>query len=75
MSYVINREHPLIKEALQTDDADTSSLHRLLRLIEEYIPIQQIWVDVAEGDETQSQPFESAAAGSKAPTVASAPSP
>lgn len=61
VSYVINREHPLIKEALQADAVDTSTLHRLLRLIEEYIPIPQIWVDAAEGDETQGQPFESAA--------------
>jgi len=60
VSYVINREHPLIKEALQADVGDNSTLHRLLRLIEEYVPIQQIWVDAAEGDETQSQPFESA---------------
>jgi len=61
VSYVINRGHPLIKEALRADAVDTSTLHRLLRLIEEYIPIQQIWVDAAEGDETQSQPFEAAA--------------
>ena len=61
VSYVINREHPLIKEALQADAVDNSFVYRLLRLIEEYIPVQQIWVDAAEGDETQSQPFESAA--------------
>lgn len=60
VSYVINREHPLIREALQADVLDSSRLHRLLRLIEEYIPIQAIWVDAAEGDETQSQPFDSA---------------
>ena len=35
-------------------------LKQLLRLIEEYVPVQQIWVDMAEGDESQSQPFESA---------------
>ncbi len=61
VSYIINREHPLIKEALQAGPADNPTLNRLLRLIEEYIPVQQIWVDAAEGDETQSQPFESAA--------------
>ncbi len=60
VSYVVNREHPLVKEALQADSIDAPKLRRLLRLIEEYIPIQQIWVDAAEGDETQSQPFESA---------------
>ena len=61
MSYVINREHPLIKKSLQADSIDASTLNRLLRLAEEYIPIQQIWVDAAEGDEMQAQPFESAA--------------
>ena len=59
VSYAINREHPLIKEVLQADVVVRSSLHRILRMVEEYIPIQQIWVDAAEGDETQSQPFES----------------
>jgi len=61
ISYIINREHPLIKEALHAESIDNSTLHRLLRMIEEYIPVQQIWVDAAEGDETQSQPFEAAA--------------
>ena len=61
VSYVINREHPLIKEALQAGMVDTPVLRRLLRLIEEYIPVQQVWLDAAEGDETQSQPFESGA--------------
>lgn len=60
VSYVINRNHPLIQEALQSESVDPPTLGRLLRLIEEYIPIQQIWVDAAEGDETQSQAFESA---------------
>ncbi len=60
VSYVINRNHPLIQEALQSESVDPPTLGGLLRLIEEYIPIQQIWVDAAEGDETQSQPFESA---------------
>jgi hypothetical protein len=58
--YIINREHPLIKEALQAETIDTPMLNRLLRLIEEYIPVQQVWVDAADGDEKQSQPFESA---------------
>ena len=61
LSYVINREHPLIKEALQAGTIDTSTLNRLLRLIEEYIPVKQVWVDAADGDEKQSEPFESAA--------------
>ena len=57
---MVNREHPLVKKALQADAVDIPTLRSLLRLIEEYIPIQQIWVDAAEGDETQTQPFEHA---------------
>ena len=57
VSYVINREHPLVRDAL---GADSRRLQQILRLVEEYVPVQQIWVDMAEGDESQFQPFESA---------------
>ena len=60
VSYVVNRDHPLVQEALTSDSVEPQQFQRILRLIEEYIPIQQIWVDMAEGDESQSQPFESA---------------
>ena len=60
MSYVINRTHPLVKEALEAAAIDSAKLQQILRLVEEYVPVQQIWVDMAEGDESQSQPFESA---------------
>lgn len=60
VSYVINREHPLIRDALGSDSTDSRSLQQILRLVEEYVPVQQIWVDMAEGDDSQSQPFESA---------------
>ena len=61
VSYVVNREHPLIRHALAANAIVAQDLHRILRLIEEYVPVQQIWVDMAEGDESQSSPFESAA--------------
>ena len=60
VSYVINRDHPLIRDALGSDSIDRQQLRQVLRVIEEYVPIQQIWVDMAEGDESQSRPFESA---------------
>ena len=60
VSYVINREHPLVRDALGANSTDARKLQQLLRLIEEYVPVQQIWVDMAEGDESQGQPFESA---------------
>ncbi len=61
VSYVINRDHPLIEDALSAGTVERQRVRQLLRLIEEHVPIQQIWVDLAEGDESQSAPFESAA--------------
>ena len=61
VSYVVNRGHPLVSGALNSTSINARQLRLILRLIEEYVPVQQIWVDMAEGDETQSQPFESAA--------------
>ncbi|MYI85460.1 MAG: ATP-binding protein [Dehalococcoidia bacterium] len=60
VSYVINRGHPLVEDALASGSVETGRLRQLLRLIEEYVPIQQIWVDLAEGDESESAPFDSA---------------
>ena len=60
VSYVINRDHPLIEDVLSAGTVETRRVRQLLRLIEEYVPIQQIWVDLAEGDESESVPFDSA---------------
>ena len=57
VSYVINRDHPLVRDSLHEDSVH-AQLPRTLRLIEEHVPVQQIWVDMAEGDQSQSQPFE-----------------
>ena len=59
VSYAVNREHPLVRDALESDTIGRQQFMRILRLVEEYIPVQQIWVDMAEGDESQRQPFES----------------
>ena len=61
VSYVINRDHPLIADVLGAGTVESRRVRQLLRLIEEYVPIQQIWVDLADGDESESVPFESAA--------------
>ena len=59
VSYVINRGHPIVNEALTHGALDPPSLQKLFRLIEEYVPVQQIWLDSAEGDESLNKPFES----------------
>ena len=61
--YAVNLEHPLIGSALNAPSVDGGELRQILRLVEEYVPVQQIWVDMAEGDKSQSQPFETAAEG------------
>lgn len=60
VSYVINRDHPLVKDALDSHSISQHQFRQIIRLIEEYVPIQQIWVDMAEGDEAQSRPFQAA---------------
>ena len=60
VSYEINRDHPILRDALEANLTDSQTLRQILRLVEEYVPVQQIWVDMAEGDESQSLPFESA---------------
>ena len=61
VSYAVNRQHPLIREALKAESVGPRKMQQILRLVEEYVPVQQIWVDMAEGDDSQSQPFEFAA--------------
>ena len=63
ISYAVNRDHPLIRNALNAPSVTGGELGQILRLVEEYVPVQQIWVDMAEGDESQSQPFEATAEG------------
>ena len=43
VSYVVNRDHPLIRYALMSESIDVRELRQILRLIEEYVPVQQIW--------------------------------
>ncbi|MFW9257659.1 ATP-binding protein [Nostoc sp. CALU 546] len=56
--YVINPEHPLVQEALNIPIEYHEVIKALLRLLEETIPVQQIWLDSTESSDKQSQPFE-----------------
>lgn len=57
--YRINRHHPLV-ETLQSAVTDTRLLESLLRMVEETVPVQKIWLDVAEAGELSPQPFQHA---------------
>ena len=57
-SYRIDRNHPLIKALTDgVPPEHMNELDTLLRLIEESLPIQRIWIDTADNRDV-SHPFE-----------------
>ena len=61
--YRINRSHPTVRVALQSETVDRETLKELLAVIEETVPVQQIWIDTAEREGDHVKPFESEAGG------------
>ncbi len=56
--YSINQEHPLVKEAMSLPKEHQPLIRALIRLLEETVPVQQIWIDSSTDPENHSQPFE-----------------
>ncbi|MEP0923405.1 ATP-binding protein [Leptolyngbya sp. ST-U4] len=56
--YSINQEHPLVQQALNLPGEHKSTVRALIRLLEETVPVQQIWIDASTDPEKHSQPFE-----------------
>lgn len=56
--YAVNQEHPLVKEALRIPGTYQPTVRALLRLLEETVPVQQIWIDNSTEPEKQAQPFD-----------------
>ena len=56
--YAVNQEHPLVKEALNLPGSYQPVIRALLRLLEETVPVQQIWIDNSTEPEKQAQPFD-----------------
>src|SRR5205807_707680 len=62
ISYPINRQHPLVEMLrLQLEAEALQHLDRLLRLVEETVPIPTIALDASLRPDDQSQPFDHAA--------------
>ena len=58
-SYRIDRKNPVLKALIDSLPADDQKrLETLLRLVEETVPVQQIWIDTAEDQEGVARPFE-----------------
>lgn len=57
ISYRINRDHPIVVAALSCS-SEKATTNALLRLIEETLPKEQIWLDNQESVESRTDPFE-----------------
>jgi hypothetical protein len=56
-AYAINRDHPLVTSLLAGENRRLTD--QVLRLVEESVPIQRIWLDSAEKGDFGSEPFSS----------------
>ncbi|MDZ5454439.1 ATP-binding protein [Labrys sp. ZIDIC5] len=54
-TYRLNRDHPLVARALH--EGAPKLVSDLLRVVEETVPVQRIWLDTVEKGEMQKQPF------------------
>jgi Histidine kinase-, DNA gyrase B-, and HSP90-like ATPase len=59
--YRINRAHPVVAEALDGPKPERLRLERLLRFVEETVPIPLIGLSIAQAGDEQASPFEGAA--------------
>jgi hypothetical protein len=62
--YQINRQHPVIAEVLAQLGPLASKLDPLMRLLEETVPVQQIWLDIAESADNVASPYAGMSADS-----------
>ena len=61
--YRINRDHPVISALLQSVGSEASTdLDAAFRIIEETVPVEQIWLDAAEKPDETPQPFHGSTA-------------
>jgi hypothetical protein len=56
--YSINKEHPLVQEVFNIPNNYQPMIRALLRLLEETVPVQQIWMDSSVEPEKQAQAFD-----------------
>jgi len=55
--YRIDRKNPLIKGLLKKSGSMKQELENLFKLLEETVPVQQIWLDMAEHPERTNDPM------------------
>lgn len=57
MRYRIDRQHPAVRSVLDEAGDLAAPIRAMLRVIEETVPVQRIWLDTTEGHETPRTNF------------------
>ena len=55
--YKVDKKHPLIKAFLSRIGAAKPDFNVLIKLLEESVPVERIWLDMAEHPEKSNEPF------------------
>ena len=55
--YTINREHPVVKAVIEALPDKAPEVASMLRLLEETVPVEQIWLDTAEQSRDHAAPY------------------
>jgi hypothetical protein len=58
VGYEINRDHPLVADSLTRAETPRELVIRLIKVIESTVPVQKIWLDMAEHSDSQSIPSD-----------------
>ena len=55
--YKVDRYHPVVRAVLAEAGTKSPGIETMLRIIEETVPVQQIWLDVTESPQEVAAPF------------------
>jgi len=64
VSYRIDRDHPVVRAVLSAANPQIrEELEAMLRILEETVPVEQIWLDASENPEDRVRPFQGTTSG------------
>lgn len=58
LAYRVNKKHPLFQGLRERLGGLTADFDSVVRMIEESVPVQKIWIDTAESDQNHAIPYE-----------------
>ncbi len=58
VAYLVDRSHPLVKQVLEQAGPAKEAVVAMLRLLEETMPVQRVWIDTVEKGEIHKGAFE-----------------